>query len=367
MLTKKFAIVDPTLANVLMIGRFVDAGIDTVVYCDSSIVNADNVCSEVRGYSGGFCDAGDLKCIIEFIGNLEGKVAFYRGMAAVESGDVLVFSCDISQSVSDDLFVSVCRNVLGSVVSVSFPTFYQRVLVLECVTYHKDALERVYALQKECSGKLALVVSSSGGPKLFDQIGYFLAVSCINTAFELSVDIEVADHLVANENTGVQYPGIFAMLDHMGLDNFLVALKELVEFLKNNDPLRVMYEALPDVVRAMVSDELIGSNGRGGFYRTYKMRYGKVDQVIDLRSGLYRPLKRDKFLQESVLSKKEKCDEFFDSVWGGFFKYMKYLVGLHGESVMHHIDEVLLVGYQWRYGVEELAMRLGMRDLLSGD
>ncbi|MFV9838624.1 MAG: 3-hydroxyacyl-CoA dehydrogenase [Aaplasma endosymbiont of Hyalomma asiaticum] len=350
-----------------MIGRFVDSGIDTVVYCDSSVVDAGNVCAEVRSYTGGFCDARDLKCIIEFIGNLEGKIAFYRDMAAVENSDALVFSYDISQSTWDALCVSVSQSILGNVVSVNFPTFYQRVLVLECVTYRENALKRVYALQKECSGKLALVISSNVRLKLFDRIGYFLAVSCINAAFELGVDIEVADHLVANESTGVPNPGVFAILDHMGLDNFLVKLKELIEFLENDDPLREMYKVLPYVIHAMISDELTGLNGRGGFYRTYKMRYGRVDQVIDLKSGLYRALKRDKFLQESVLNRKEKCDEFFSSVWGSFFKYIKYLVELYGESVMRHIDEVLMVGYQWRYGVEELATRFSMRDLLNGD
>ncbi|KJV86631.1 3-hydroxyacyl-COA dehydrogenase domain protein [Anaplasma phagocytophilum str. CRT53-1] len=62
--------------------------------------------------------------------------------------------------------------------------------------------------------------------------------------------------------------------------------------LEKNDPMLELRLKLPEVIYGMISDGLTGINGRGGFYRTYHMRYGAMDQVIDLRSGLYRGLKK---------------------------------------------------------------------------
>ena len=363
MLTKKLAVVDPALANTSLIRRFVDAGVDTVVYCDSSIARVEDVRVEMRDFvAGGMHDIDDVGCILELMrGETAERVAFYKDKAIAKS--VPLLSYDMSSDTLDALGATLPLDALARVVSISFPTFYQRILVLECVTNEEGSLRGVHALQKEYNNRLAFIIYPSEKLKLFDRIGYFLAASSINAAFGLGIDVEVADHLFANENTGIPLPGIFAMLDQMGLDNFFIELKGLVEYLGEDDLLREVYQSLPPVIQGMISDELTGKSGRGGFYRTYNMRYGNVDQVIDLQSGLYRALKRDKFLQESVLNREEKCDAFFNSVWNRFFAYVKYLVDMYGAGITRHIDEVLRVGYQWQYGTEELATRFCIRDL----
>ncbi|MGN7678688.1 MAG: 3-hydroxyacyl-CoA dehydrogenase, partial [Anaplasma sp.] len=180
----------------------------------------------------------------------------------------------------------------------------------------------------------------------------------LSAACKYGVEVEVADRIIASERTGVSFSGVFSVLDSLKLDNFVQAFGDLTKNLEKKDPLLASYTGLPEVLYSMISDGLTGSGSRGGFYRMYDMHDGQIAQAMDLSSGLYRSVMDDKSLQSRT---GEKYEKFFQLAWGEFFTYIEYLVQCYGAGVIGDVDAVLKLGYGWKYGVKELASKVGIQ------
>ena len=349
-------IVDPGFSEMGVVRRVLCCGIG-VVLCYTGAREDPlwlDELVEVRHFGSKGFSVGDIDCILEFIDTEEKRIEFLRS-EAVTSSEVPVLSRDITSSSRDILCEKVGRNVLSRIVSVNFPSFYQKALVFEC-TFHADNSADCRNLLKELLNEKTRLISYEGHEYgFYDRIGYFFAAACVVGAYVSGVDVEVADYIIACENTGISL-GTFATLDRLGIDIFLKALKCRAE---DDEMLRSMYERLPLVIYDMVSDGVVGLGSRGGFYRTYDMLYGKVSQVIDIASGLYRLEKRDMYLHECLLDN-DRCARFSHFVWQSFFSYVKRILELYGASGLSAIDAVLCAGYEWKYGVREIASRTGI-------
>ncbi|MDB1135152.1 3-hydroxyacyl-CoA dehydrogenase [Candidatus Anaplasma sp. TIGMIC] len=349
---------DPELSNDLVVKRLVDSGIQVVVYCGEGVTTSLQDGVEMRKFHCEDLDIHDVGCIFECIsGDVKAKSEFYNRRSVVNS-DVLLLSLGMPVRTCDSVRGMVPSRLFERLIPACAPTFYHSGFILECVLRNESVRGHFDALKECYAGKLNFLVHSHGEISLFDRIGYFLATCSILSAFDIGIGVEVADHIIANEHTGIRMPGFFSAIDQMGVDRFVEGLVKLTGLLEEDDPLQEMCRQLPPVIDGMISDGMTGISGRGGFYRTYSMRYGTTDQVIDLRSGLYRALKRDMFLQECLLDK--RCGIFSDAVWSKFFAYVGFLVQKSGEEVLPEVDNILQTGYRWQYGVKELAGRLGV-------
>ncbi|UQD53954.1 3-hydroxyacyl-CoA dehydrogenase [Anaplasma phagocytophilum] len=359
MLSRKLAVVDPACSNVLLLRCLADSGIDLVLYCDN-VLAGQSIDSRVRvrSLSSEVGALEDVSCVLELLQDQDKRARFYSG-DRIRNSAVPLLSLGMSLEERSALRKSVSDYVLSRLVSVHLPTFFQPVPVFECILCDDNASSCSRVLSEFQADKLRFLTYSEGEKPLFDQMGCFWAVNCISAALEYGLDVEVADHIVTNDNTGVPLPGVFSILDQMGLDCFVSSLERLVGCLEKNDPMLELRQKLPEVIYGMISDGLTGINGRGGFYRTYHMRYGAMDQVIDLHSGLYRGLKKDMFLHESLLDK--KCEAFSNAIWSRFLAYAEYISGLYGATIISRVDGILRIGYGWKYGVCEVASRLGMQ------
>ncbi|WP_249548419.1 3-hydroxyacyl-CoA dehydrogenase [Anaplasma phagocytophilum] len=359
MLSRKLAVVDPACSNVLVLRRLAESGVDVVLYCDD-VLTGQSIDSRVKvcGSSSEVDVLGGVCCVLELMQDQDRRVGFYS-RDDVRNIVVPLLSLGMSLEERYALRKLVSDDVLSRLVPVHLPTFFQPVPVFECVLCDDNASSCRSVLSEFQADKLRFLTYSGEEKPLFDHIGYFWSVNCLSAALEYGLDIEVADHIVTNDNTGVPLPGVFSILDQMGLDCFVSSLGRLLGCLEKNDPTLELRQKLPEVIYGMISDGLTGINGRGGFYRTYHMRYGAMDQVIDLRSGLYRGLKKDMFLHERLLDK--KCEAFANAVWSRFLAYVEYISGLYGATIISRVDDILRIGYGWKYGVCEVASRLGMQ------
>lgn len=357
MLKKKLAVVDPALSNKYVIRRCVDSGVDVVVCCEERGSMPFDAQVEIRDFNGGDCDVSDACCVMESIPWGSSKTAFYNSLS-VKNGGMLLLSVGITGAQHKELCDAVSDDVASRIAGVSFPSFHQSRPVLECVLYSENAGQYFSSVQSVFSSHLGILQQSSKAGRLFDRLGYLWAGIVLIEAYKACVDVEVADRIIAHENTGVGL-GAFAVLDALGIDKFVEGLSLLVEEFASEDLLHKIYVKLPDIVRGMISDGFTGVSGRGGFYRTYDMRYGGMEQVIDLHSGLYRALKKDSRLQENLLDV-EKCRSFSYAVWEQFLAYVGYLSQEQGVK-LRELDDVLRIGYNWRYCVGELASRVGVK------
>lgn len=358
MLNKKLAVVDPDLSHQSVVKRFIDSGIDVVVLCEEGDVTSLGAQVETRGFNFGDCDVGDACCVLEFVPDSSSKTAFYNG-SSVKNGRMLLLSYGLTNAQYRELCNAVPGDVSRRIAGFLSPSFCQYRQILECVLHSQDVGPCFGLVQEYLSGVVSMIRTTANN-NLVDRLGYFWAGTCVIEAMRSGVVVEVADRLLTNENTGVHL-GAFAALDALGLDKFVEGLDLLSGTLEHDDLLRQVQENLPSIIHGMIADGLIGAGSRGGFYRTYEMSSGAVEQVIDLNSGLYRALKKDQYLQES-LQDEEKCRAFSTEVWRLFFTYVGHIVKEQGQGVIKELDEVLRVGYNWQYCVEELASRVGIRN-----
>ncbi|QJC27462.1 hypothetical protein ANPL_01795 [Anaplasma platys] len=357
MLNKILAVVDPTLSHKSLIQRCVDVGIDVLVYCEEGRAMPPGAQVEIRSFNGGFCDIGDACCVLELIPEGASKAAFYNS-PAVKNGKMLLLSYGMTSAQYGEIHEGMSGSLASRVAGVSFPSFYQHRPTFECILY-AESVEPCFRLVQKNFSCLISMLRTSIGSNLFDRFGYFWAGTCAISALRTGMMVEVADRLVSNEDTGVCL-GAFKVLDALGLDKFIAGLEALVGVLGKDDLLHQVRCNLPGIVQGMISDGLYGAGGRGGFYRIYDMRYGSVEQVIDLQSGLYRSLKKDESLQDSLLDTR-KNSMFSDELWKQVFTYVEHIVKERGTDVIKELDEVLRVGYNWQFCVKELASRVGIR------
>ncbi|MEH0831450.1 hypothetical protein R4I06_02535 [Anaplasma bovis] len=352
----KLMIVDPGSSQMGVVRRILCCGIGVVLCYTGASEDSpwlDELVEVRHSGSKGF-SVGDIDCILEFIDTEEKRIEFLRSEAVINSG-VPVLSRGTTLSFRDVLCSKVGSSVLSRIVNVNLPSFYQKALVFECAFHAENSADCRNLLKKLLNEKVKLIAYEGYEYGFYDKIGYFFATACIVGAYVSEVDVEVADYIIACENTGISL-GTFATLDRLGIDIFLKALECRVE---DDEMLRSMYKRLPLVIYDMVSDGVVGLGSRGGFYRTYDMLYGKVSQVIDIASGLYRLEKRDMYLHECLLDN-DRCEKFIQFVWQSFFSYVKRILELYGASCLSVIDAVLCTGYGWKYGVREIASRTGI-------
>lgn len=353
---KKLAVLDPTLSSVRAVEALIPREGGLVLFCNDVAAASKKFDQRVepRNFDPKCCDLSGVDWVVELIaGGVDEKAKFY---SAVAPDNVACFlSSDVQPALRDELRKKVPEQLLRKLTSIRFPTFFRGALVLELVPHSGESEDIISSIKELYKGVLEVFTYSEGEGELFDKIGYFWVATCVSAAYECGIGVEVADHLIANERTGIPLPGPFSILDTLGLDNFIAFLDDLVQLLDENDPLRAARAKLPDVVFAMIADGFTGSSGgRGGFYRAYDVRDGKMEQVIDLSSGLYRGIKSgDSTLAEPHAD--DRFNRFSRLVWGEFFLYVNYLVGSRGEKAVSAVDSVLQAGYGWKYGVRALA------------
>ncbi|WP_238523320.1 3-hydroxyacyl-CoA dehydrogenase [Anaplasma centrale] len=359
---KKLAVLDPTLSRVRAVETLIPREGDLVLFCNDVAAASKKFGRrvELRNFDPARCDLKGVDWVVELIaGGVDEKAKFYATVAP--DGMACFLSSDVQPALRDELSNKVPGQLLRKLTSIRFPTFFRGASVLELVPHSGESEDIISSIKELYKGTLEVFAYSEGEGELFDRIGYFWAATCVSAAYECGIGVEVADHLIANERTGVPPPGPFSILDTLGIDNFLSSLDGLVQRLNRDDPLHAARAKLPDVIFAMISDGFTGSSGcRGGFYRSYDMRDGKMEQVIDLSSGLYRSARRGDSPPEE-LQAGDECDKFSKLVWEEFFLYIKYLVKSCGGSAISVVDSILQVGYGWKYGIYELAERVNVK------
>ena len=150
---------------------------------------------------------------------------------------------------------------------------------------------------------------------------------------------------------------MFKILDKIGLDNFIVTIQFLVNFLPNNDHLNQLYHLMPKIVVQMISDGYTGSTSNiGGFYRSYELYNGYNNQVIDLYSGLYRSVSyvNQEFKSiQNLFDINNKYGKFMHYVWSNTLIYIASLIP-EVSSNISVIDKAIKLAYGWRYGPFEI-------------
>ena len=198
---------------------------------------------------------------------------------------------------------------------------------------------------------------------LANRIGVYWMTAGLVDAMKLGITVEEAD-AVMGKPLGFPKTGMFGLYDLIGIDLMPLIAQEMLNTLPEKDAFRSLYE-LPELVKKMIADGYTGRKGKGGFTRINKDGGKKTKEVIDLKTGEYRPEKKPKL--ESVDAAKAGIAALFASPdTGGKYAAAVMLKTLHYAASLipeisddiFSVDQAMVMGYAWKYGPFQMIDKL---------
>lgn len=203
-----------------------------------------------------------------------------------------------------------------------------------------------------------------------NRIGVYWLQASINAVRDLGMTIEDADAVIAKP-LGIPKTGVFGLLDLIGLDLMPKIAHSFKMTLPADDAYIRDYRDWP-LVEKLIADGYTGRKGKGGFYRLNRANGGKVKEVLDLDSGLYRPELKSTLESVEQAAKDlralvrhpDQGGQLAARVLTDVLGYAAALVPEIADDIAA-VDEAMRTGYGWTYGPFELIDRLGADWLIA--
>ncbi|MEQ1704445.1 MAG: 3-hydroxyacyl-CoA dehydrogenase NAD-binding domain-containing protein [Rickettsiales bacterium] len=240
--------------------------------------------------------------------------------------------------------------------------------LLEVLGGEDTRREAVLAIEQFADVKLGkTVVHCKDTPGFIaNRIGVYWMMLGLVEAMRLGISPEQAD-AVMGKPVGMPSTGIFGLFDLIGIDLMPLIAKAMLATLPENDAFRKLYQE-PDLVKKMIADGYTGRKGKGGFYRMNKEGEKKIKEVIDFKTGEYKPVK-DKVELASVEAAKNGLaallthpdigGQYAASVLGGTLHYAASLIPEISDDIAA-VDAAMKLGYSWKYGPFEMIDKIGV-------
>ncbi|TCT44934.1 3-hydroxyacyl-CoA dehydrogenase/enoyl-CoA hydratase family protein [Martelella mediterranea] len=188
-------------------------------------------------------------------------------------------------------------------------------------------------------------------------------------ALEEGLSVEEAD-AVMGKPFGIPKTGIFGLIDLVGLDLMPHIGASLKSTLPEGDLFHETNRDLP-LVNRMIEEGYTGRKGKGGFYRLNRATGQKIKEGIDLETGEYRvsvkpdhPKLKAAKKPRQVLEIDGPLGRYALGVMTNTLAYAARLVGDAADDIAS-IDEVMRLGYNWRWGPFELVDLIGSEWLVA--
>ena len=307
----------------------------------------------------------DCDWIIEaVVERLDAKQALYRQIDAIRRPGTAVSSNTstiplrllvqgLSSDFAQDFFITHFFN----------PPRYMRLLeIVTDVTTNPQVAEAICHFADHVLGKSIVHCKDSPG-FIANRLGvYWLQVGVVE-ALDIGVSVEEADAIIGKP-MGIPRTGVFGLIDLVGLDLMPHINASLTKALPVTDSFHAANRDLP-LIKKMIADGFTGRKGKGGFYRLNRIGGGKIKEVIDLVTGVYRPEQKRELLEltesnnlRELLSSDSKVGRYAWRVLGQTLAYAARLVPEAADDI-NAIDEAMRLGYNWRWGPFELIDQLG--------
>jgi 3-hydroxyacyl-CoA dehydrogenase len=204
-----------------------------------------------------------------------------------------------------------------------------------------------------------------------NRIGVYWMMLGLTEAMRLGVSPEQAD-AVMGKPAGMPSTGIFGLFDLIGIDLMPLIAKAMLATLPENDEFRTLYKE-PELVKKMIAEGYTGRKGKGGFYRMNKQGDKKTKEVIDLKTGEYKPTSGKVGLASieaaknglgALLSHPDIGGQYAASVLGGTLYYAASLIPEISDDIAA-VDTAMKLGYSWKYGPFEMIDKIGVDNFIK--
>jgi 3-hydroxyacyl-CoA dehydrogenase len=189
-------------------------------------------------------------------------------------------------------------------------------------------------------------------------------------AMRLGIPIEDADAIMGKP-LGIPKTGIFGLFDLIGIDLMPLIAKAMLATLPKNDPFRALYQE-PPLVMKMITDGYTGRKGKGGFYRMNKDGGKKVKEVLDLKTGEYKPEKKStleslnaaKAGPGALMMHPDIGGQYARSVMSKTLTYAASLIPEISDDIVS-VDNTMKWGYSWKFGPFEMIDKIGAANFIK--
>lgn len=243
------------------------------------------------------------------------------------------------------------------------PRFMRLLEVVKSPEFAADRFATFCDFADRALGKAVVPAKDTPG-FLANRIGVYWMTAGLTEALATGISVEEAD-AVMGKPLGFPKTGMFGLYDLIGIDLMPLIAKAMLATLPKDDAFRTLYQ-LPPLVEKMIADGYTGRKGKGGFYRMVPDASGKKKkEVIDLKTGEYRPEKKAKL--ESIDAAKAGPAVLlnFPDVGGRYaaavmLKTLHYAASLIPEisDDIYSVDQAMQTGYNWKYGPFQMVDRL---------
>jgi 3-hydroxyacyl-CoA dehydrogenase len=318
---------------------------------------------------------GEADWIIEaIVEKLEVKQALYRRLEAVRRPGSIVSSNTSTlplARLSEGMGETFRRDFL--ITHFFNPPRYLRLLeVVAGPATRAEAVAAISAFADRELGKAVVRCKDTPG-FIANRIGSFWMQAAMTDALEARIDVEEADALISRP-FGIPKTGVFGLADLVGIDLLPHVAASLRAALPADDPFHAEDRQMP-LIERLIENGFTGRKGRGGFYRLSSNGGGRQKEVIDLRTGEYRPATRPRL--DVVGAARKNPRAVFESDhpaarWaaGVMTRTLAYAASRVPEIAddITAIDAAMRTGYAFERGPFEILDRLGpawFRDQLA--
>ncbi len=204
-----------------------------------------------------------------------------------------------------------------------------------------------------------------------NRIGVYGIMDIFHLMKEMDLTVEEVDKLTGPV-IGRPKSATFRTADLVGLDTLAHVAKGLYENVPDDEAHDVF--ALPDFVKYMLENNMLGDKTKQGFYKKLKKDGKKEILALDLNTMEYRPKQKVKFAtlettksienvkdRYKVLIKgKDKAGEFYRKTFSGMFSYASHRIPEIADH-LYQIDDAMKAGFGWKYGPFEIWDAIGVK------
>ena len=226
----------------------------------------------------------------------------------------------------------------------------------------RDAYEAIKHFADERLGKEVVECKDTPG-FIANRIGVFWMVAGLQEALRLGSTVEQADAAMGKA-AGMPKTGIFGLYDLIGIDLIpLIADEMLAAGLPQDDAFRLAWNQ-PELLQKMIADGYTGRKGKGGFYRMVKKDGQKAKEVLDLKTGQYRPEEKPALASAKARNLRElvAADDIGGRyAWAVLSQTLLYAASLIPEisDDIVSVDAAMKNGYSWKMGPFEMIDAIG--------
>lgn len=317
-------------------------------------------------------DLGQCDWVIEaIIEDLSAKQALYDRIEPFLSENCWVSSNTSTLPVAkliEGRSAQFCQNFL--ITHFFNPPRYMRLVELILPSHAQS--EAVHVLSDFITRKLGkTIIPCQDRPGFIaNRLGTFWLLTALQQSLAHQMNLEQVDYLLSKP-FGIPKTGVFGLMDLVGLDLIPLVGQSLAKLLPTTDAYHQIYQC-PPMIQKMIETGYTGRKGKGGFYRLQSIEGQKTKQVIDLQTGKYQNVSRQKPASLAIFKRRQSPQQNLrDFLTGptadqGFCRDVIYPLLAYAANLVpevsespNDIDLAMRLGYGWEYGPFELIDMLG--------